>query len=190
MVKPWAEAGYECWCVDLKHSIRKARVVGNTHYVWGDVRSWRPPAEIRRRIAMVFAFPPCTHLTRADARDFLPKGGYLLADALQVFDSCEIAAAYTGAPYMIENPPGRLSSFRRPPDHSFQPWQFGDPWFKLTQLWTGNGFAMPTPLLDAPPPGTKEQILMAPDSRAQADNRSTTPPGFALAVFHANHTKI
>ena len=33
MVLPWAEAGYECWCVDVQHSIRKERVEGLLHFV-------------------------------------------------------------------------------------------------------------------------------------------------------------
>lgn len=47
MVRPWAEAGYECWCVDVQHSIRRDRTVavgnGLINFVWGDVRSWTPP---------------------------------------------------------------------------------------------------------------------------------------------------
>src|SRR5688572_13748304 len=50
MVRPWADAGFECWCVDLKHSIRKDRVEnvgsGVIHFVWGDIRSWRPPHSV------------------------------------------------------------------------------------------------------------------------------------------------
>ena len=43
MVKPWAEDGWTCYCVDIQHSIRRDRVEGNIHYVFGDVRSWTPP---------------------------------------------------------------------------------------------------------------------------------------------------
>lgn len=41
--RPWADAGIECWCVDIDHSIRRDRREGNINFVWGDVRSWRPP---------------------------------------------------------------------------------------------------------------------------------------------------
>lgn len=41
--RPWADAGIECWCVDISHSIRRPRKVGNINFVWGDVRTWRPP---------------------------------------------------------------------------------------------------------------------------------------------------
>ena len=101
MVKPWAEAGFTCYCVDIQHSIRRDRVEGNIRFVWGDARSWTPPDEIRGRIAMLFAFPPCTHLSSSGARDHLKKGGYMLADALQIFDSCYMAGVYSGAPFMV-----------------------------------------------------------------------------------------
>jgi hypothetical protein len=186
MVKPWAEAGFECWCVDIQHSIRRPRVDGNIHYVWGDVRSWRPPESIRGRIAIIFGFPPCTHLASSGARDHLTKSGWALADALQVFDSCEVAGAYSGVPFMIENPRGRLSTHRRKPDYSFQPWQYGDLWFKETCLWTGNGFNMPLPTNTRPPEGTTEKIWLMPPSDDRANMRSETPPRFAQAVFESN----
>jgi hypothetical protein len=73
MARPWAEAGIECYCVDTQHSIRRERIEGNIHFVWGDARTWRPPEN--RTIIFVAAFPPCTHITGAGARDFATKGG-------------------------------------------------------------------------------------------------------------------
>jgi len=42
MAQPWSEAGIDCYCVDIQHSIRRERVEGRIHYAWGDVRSWTP----------------------------------------------------------------------------------------------------------------------------------------------------
>lgn len=186
MALPWAEAGFECWCVDVQHSIRRDKQSGNIRFVWGDVRSWHPPESVRGRIAFMFAFPPCTHLSSSGARDHQKKGGWMLADALQIFDSCLMACAYSGAPFGIENPAGRLSTHRRKPDYSFQPWQYGDPWTKRTAIWAGNGFVMPSPICATPPPETTEKIWLMPPSEDRADLRSETPPGFARAVFKAN----
>lgn len=200
MVRPWAEAGYDCWCIDVQHSIRRDKVetvslvknspypsdYGFIHFVWGDVRSWRLPEFLRDRVAIIFAFPPCTHLSSSGARDHQKKSGWMLADALQVFDSCEVAASFSGAPYMMENPVGRLSTHRRKPDYSFQPWQYGDKWTKQTALWTGGGFVMPQPEFTEPPEGTTEKIWLMAPSDERADMRSETPPGFARAVFEAN----
>ena len=190
MVKPWALAGYECYCVDVQHSIRRERIEDTIHYVWGDVRGWMPPPAVRGRIGIVFAFPPCTHVAVSGARDFRKKGNYMLRDALELFSACEQAATWSGAPYMIENPVGKFSDHMGKPDHTFQPWQFGDLWTKKTCLWTGNGFRMPPPLYHEPPKGVKATIWKMPPSANRADLRSVTPPGFALAVYQANAARV
>lgn len=194
MAKPWAEAGYECFCVDIQHSIRNDAVKphgkGLIRFVWGDVRSWYPPASVAGRIAFMFAETPCTHLSSSGARDHQKKGGWMLADALQLFDSAYLACVYSGAPFGLENPVGRLSTHRRKPDYTFQPWQYGDPWTKKTCIWAGNGFVMPTPTHLTPPPETTEKIWLMAPSDDRADLRSETPPGWAKAVFEANHLKV
>lgn len=200
MVKPWAEAGCECWCVDTQHSIRRDRTeecgAGVIHYVWGDVRSWRLPVEARGRVVQFFAFPPCPHLTCTAARDFVKKGGWMLADAVQIFDSCEVAASFCGASYMIENPGiSRLNTHRRKPDYKIHPWEYAgylpdietDNTMKLTGLWTGGGFVLPE---KKPAPTLHRQdcwIATPSDDRANA--RSVTPMGFAKAVFEANYLR-
>lgn len=185
MAKPWAEAGFECICVDVQHSIRRDRVRefeggGSIRYTWGDVRSWTPP----RKPAFVACFPPCTDLTVAGARDFQTKRGYRLSDALELFDACVMAGEWSGAPYMIENPVGRLSSHRRQPDHTFDPCDYGDPYTKKTCLWTGGGFVMPPKNRVEPTEGSKMHKL--PPSADRQNLRSATPMGFARAVFEAN----
>jgi hypothetical protein len=127
MVKPWSKMGYECYCVDLQHSIRKERVEeihlgGKIHFVWGDVRSWLPP---NKPIAFVSAFPPCTHVAGSGARDFKLKGLVLLADSFNLFNACQLIGAYSGAPYMIENPVGVFSTHIRKPDYTFNPCDYG-----------------------------------------------------------------
>lgn len=190
MALPWAEAGFECWCVDIQHSIRSDAVKphgrGLIRYVWGDVRSWRLPVEARGRVAFGAAFTPCTHLSSSGARDHQKKSGWMLSDAIQLFDSSEVAFSYGDFPYMLENPRGRLSTHRRKPDFSFQPWQYGDPWTKETYLWTGGGFKMPEPTHLTPPEGTTQKIWLMAPSEDRADLRAETPPGFARAVFLLN----
>ena len=190
MVYPWAKAGYECYAVDIQHSIRKDKTEvlpdtkGVIHKVWGDVRSWIPPAD--KRIGIVFAFPPCTHLTCSDARDFKKKSGWMLVDGVMCFDSCQLAAAYSGAPYMIENPIGRLNTHRRKPDYIFEPWHYGDPYTKKTGLWVAGGFVLPEPSVKVKPKGAISKMHKMGPSDDRADLRSETPAGFALAVYEAN----
>lgn len=191
MVRPWAEAGYECWCVDTQHSIRKDRVEGNIHYVWGDCRSWLPPSG--RKVVFGAAFTPCTDVAVSGARDFRKKGPFLLADALEIFAVCEVALRYSGAPYMLENPVGVLSSHIRQPDYWFDPNEYAgyeggetDTYPKKTGLWTGNGFVMPE---KKSMPVTDNRIHRMTPSDERANLRSATPMGFSHAVFESNRNK-
>lgn len=191
MARPWADSGVTCYCVDVQHSIRQDRVEGNIHYVWGDARSWRPPDGVR--VIFGAAFPPCTDVASSGARDFERKGGYLLRDALELFEACRQALAWSGAPYMVENPVGVLSSIPHigRPDHFFEPWQYAgwcedDNYTKKTAIWSGNGFVMPRPL-EAPHLGPPDnRIHRASQKAGRSDLRSATPLGFARAVFSAN----
>lgn len=198
MAEPWAAAGYRCYCVDVRHSIRRERVEGNVHFVWGDARTWRPPAGTR--VIFGAAFPPCTHVAGSGARDFAIKGGMMLRDALETFEACRQALAWSGAPYMIENPSGVLSSVPHigKPNYRFHPcdyagWlsteeQDAEAYTKQTCLWTGNGFVMPDRKPVAPTLGSMMHTLPPSDDRA--DIRSATPRGFARAVFASNATQL
>ncbi len=195
MAEPWAEAGWQCFCVDVQHKIRKPVTKGNITYVWGDVRAWTPPPGLA--ITFVAAFPPCTHVAVSGARDFKTKGGMMLRDALETFETCRLAAAWSGAPYLIENPAGVLASTSHigKADHTFHPCDFAgwlaDPaeqhaeaYTKMTCLWSGNGFIMPEKKRVDPVKGSA--IIDLPPSKDRADIRSATPKGFARAVFYAN----
>lgn len=196
MVEPWAEAGYECICVDTQHSIRRDKVRGNVHLVWGDVRYWWP--ESFEDVAAVFAFPPCTHLASSGARDWQDKGLTHLIDALTLVESCRRICEASRAPWLIENPIGRLSTCWRTPDHSFDPFEYADyldtdaermneAYTKQTCLWTGGGFVMPERRAVVPVLGSKMHRMSPGADRANL--RSATPRGFARAVFLANHNR-
>lgn len=184
MARPWAEAGVQCWCVDVQHSIRRDRQEGNIRFVWGDARSWRPPEGLR--IIFAAAFPPCTYDAVSGARDFEKRGGYMLRDSLELFESGRMACAWSGAPYMVEHPVTMLSSLPHigKPDYYFDPCDYGDPWTKKTCIWAGNGFVMPPKNRVEPTEGSKMHLMPPGDERQ--DLRSETPPGFSRAVFLAN----
>lgn len=197
MVRPWADAGYECWCFDVEHLIRVPRQErvgsGIINFVWGDARSVRRPTS--KRIAAVFAFPPCTHVSGSGAQDWPKKGGHLLRDTLEIFEACRQVCEWSGAPYCIENPVGKLSSIQHigKPDYYFEPFHYtaferNDHYTKKTCLWTGNGFVMPPEARDPTLAGVKpdDRIHKASPGDDRADIRSVTPMGFARAVFYAN----
>ncbi len=190
MVRPWLEAGYECWVVDLQHP-RGVERDGNLVRVGADVSSWLPP-RIEYRIA--FAFPPCTHLAVSGARWFRDKGLPALVESLTLVEACRERLEWTGAPWMLENPVGTLSTYWREPDHTFDPYQFGgylpdggDAYMKRTCIWNSVDFQWPTPRPVDPVEGSRMHLL--PPSAERADLRAMTPEGFARAVFEANENE-
>ena len=187
MVKPWADAGFECFCIDIRHRSGENRE-GNITFVGADLREWLPPP---RRYTIVFAFPACTALAVSGARWFREKGVGGLTGALELVEACRRICEWSKASWMIENPVSTLASYWRAPDFTFHPHEFGgwpggerDDYGKRTCLWTGGGFRFPQ---KRPVPEFRPlYIHNMPPSENRGDLRSITPPGFARAVFEAN----
>ena len=188
MLRPWAEAGFECFALDAAHATDPQRGSDGITRIGADVRSWLPPP---RRYAMVFAFPPCTNLAVSGARWFREKGMGGLTEALEIVEACRRICDWSEAPWMIENPVSTLGSYWRKPDFTFHPYEFGgwqggekDDYPKRTCLWTGGGFRFPQKRpIDAFRP---LYIHNMPPGPERAEIRSVTPHGFARAVFEAN----
>ena len=194
MVRDWADAGYRCVCYDIQHP-REGRFEGNIHFVHADLLEMNPddrlPASIR------FAFPPCTGGAVSGTRWWKAKGLRGLIDWLVTFEAARRLVEGDGVPWMIEQPVVDTVIARRwrEPDHWFDPCDFGDPYTKRTQLWTGGGFVMPSPEAAPlygvgstrvePVEGSKMHGIGPSEDRANL--RSETPRGFARAVFDANH---
>jgi hypothetical protein len=194
MVAPWLAAGFICYTVDTQHPPGEHRE-GNLIRVGADILTWLPP---RADHSIVFAFPPCTDLASSGAKHFRDKGLAALAGSLTLVNRCREICEWADAPYLLENPIGTLSTYWRPPDHTFSPCDYGgylsppgDAYTKRTCLWTGGGFVMPQPLPVAPEGNRKGQpnawySKVGGKSVATKNYRSQTPEGFALAVFLAN----
>jgi hypothetical protein len=198
MAKPWADAGHDCYCVDIQNPKGETRD-GNIIRVGADITRWVPPLGVR--IVFACAFTPCTDVAVSGARWFRGKGLYSLADSIAMFArSAELIDA-TGAPGFIENPVSTISTYWRKPDFTFDPWQFADidpsaNYTKRTCLWAFGGFVMP-PMLAAPLdslPTPDNRIHAATPGPERANIRSETPGGFPDAVFHWNrpdaHTEL
>lgn len=190
MVRPWLAAGYRAVTVDMQPA--PTAEPGRTHFVM-DVREYRLPEEPPLFVA---AFPPCTHLASSGARWWREKGLRAFIDALDLVDACKSICERSGAPWMLENPIGRLSTSWRPSDHVFHPCHYSgyapdpeaDAYTKKTCLWTGGGFVMPDRKPGEPTLGSLMH-RMSP-SADRADQRSVTPLGFARAVFEANEPRV
>lgn len=193
MIRPWLEAGYECYCVDLKHPAGYTQPESGLWLVGADVNTFVPKL---REYAAIFAFPPCTHVAVSGSRWFQQKGLTKLIEALTILDSCRriCESAGNGTPWMIENPVSTFSSYWRKPDYTFDPCEYArylpeeeqasEAYTKKTCLWTSGGFIMPRINGVEPVLGSKMHKL--PPSEDRGDLRSETPRGFARAVYESN----
>ena len=197
LVKPWADAGYECHIVDMQHP-EEMKVEGNVTK-WGlDVHSWskvfleRYPEKLNNAVFAAF-FPPCTDLAVSGARWFKEKEEKSPGTRQRAMDLVYWSndmGNKLNCPYFIENPVSVISSVWRPPNFSFHPYEFGgydggddDGYTKKTCLWTGGGFELPTKKTIAIDPKTGDRIHKMPPSKERANMRSKTPMGFASALF-------
>lgn len=204
MVLPWAENGYLCVCVDLKHPCGWSR--GPHENIWffgGDALRMDPPKRIvTARITYApeyhFAsfFPPCTDVAVSGARYFKDKGLGRLIESLKLFKRSVDIAEELGCPYIIENPVSTVSTYWRKPDYMFHPHEYAghldnpkdEARTKKTCLWVGNGFVMPEHKGVDPEPGSWVLKFSPSDDRAAL--RSVTPLGFARAVYEANNAVV
>lgn len=179
MLKPWAEAGHECFAVDIAQD--KPGVRDGIIYLTSNICDLNLEPGY---FDLVFAFPPCTDLAASGARWWLSKGLSATIEALRLVDICRKLCEQATKGWMIENPVGRLSSAWRKPDHTFDPCDYGDPYTKKTCLWTGGAFVMPPKNRVEPTLGSKMHTMPASKDRQRL--RSETPMGFARAVYEAN----
>lgn len=175
--KPFADAGYEVVYCDLKHG--------------QDVRSFVLPTG---DYYGVLAAPPCTEFAISGSRWWANKSPHLLLEAKEIVYCC-LSLIKEANPqwWALENPAGRLRKSVPEvgkPNFSFQPYEYGDPWQKLTFIWG----TVDKPLVTA----TQEDIEdvrmfnntildMSPwrlgPAEDRAEQRSITPPGFAQAFY-------
>ena len=204
---PWAENGHTVYCFNAdsgnhgKYHVKMQHE--NIHYInmWIDKDFITkcellglPPAQ------MVIGFPDCTLFSQSGSQHDRDKDelAYALANAKLV----EEVGNHFNAPWMVENPVGKLSTLWRKPDFYFNPCDYGgyvehenvyhprmpprNAYNKKTCIWCGNGFLEPIKkpvesigffwawkYCGGKSPRTK--IL-----------RSLTPEGFARAVYETN----
>lgn len=169
-----------------------------------DVRTYEPPDNVYG----ILAAPPCTEFSvlncKAEARDRKPEVGMVVVTAC-----LRIIAMCSPKWWAMENPVGHLREYIGSPVLTFQPWEYGDPWTKRTDIW---GCFSPPPKVyrcwdDVPdklplytrPNRDKPNFAYLHKSaqalipqlawahpNTDADFRSITPPGFAQAFFRAN----
>ena len=136
-VKPWADAGYTCYCIDILHRKGETKE-GNIIKVGADVLEW----DFEGRVRFAAFFVPCTHTAVTGARWFRDKGLVKLEETIKLWRRSFFLAEKWEAPYFIENPKSVIASYEAP-THQFDPTDYGDCYNKQTFLWCGGGFKMP-----------------------------------------------
>jgi hypothetical protein len=218
-VRPWAKAGYDCYCYDIQHKGMAEIHEGLIYY-----EHWNADAGIEglKRfhqnddIAMIYSFTPCTDLAVSGAKHFkakeLKKPGFQ-DHALQWALLGPSLADHFNVPYVVENPVSVLSTLWRKPDHIFHPYEYGgyipesegkhpkwpdyiepfDAYTKKTCFWTGNGFKMPEPKpvgnINGGKKFSRQFYKLGGKSLKTKNIRSATPRGIARALFEANNQK-
>lgn len=187
--RPYRQAGYD------------VRLITLPLY---DVLLYEPPENVHG----ILAAPPCTEFSilncRAEARQRNEADGMRIVNAcLRIIHKCKPVW------WALENPVGHLRDYLGPSQLTFQPWEYGDPWTKRTDIW--GQFNVPVKLYsdwnDVPNklnlytrPGrgkpnfaylhksaqTEIPQLAFAHPMTDADFRAITPPAFAKAFFEAN----
>jgi hypothetical protein len=167
MVRPWAEAGFHCYCVDILNDDRTEQVgEGFITFIKANMYDTKTIRDaINTGAVIIFAFPPCTDLAVSGARHFeakKAKNPLYREEAMALVYAARDIAETCQVPYSIENPVSVISTEWRKPNYTFHPCDFGgylpeddihprwpdyieprDAYEKNTCLWTGGGFIMP-----------------------------------------------
>jgi hypothetical protein len=193
---PWAEAGYDCYAIDLQHD--GTSTIGKITFVQADIMEcvshWLPAG---REIAIAFGFPPCTHTAVSGAKHFRAKGAKGAAEAFQLIARTDQLLRWFGCPWLWEQPVATTSTYVGLPDRTFDPCDFAgyladpsqDAYTKKTCIWSGGGLIWPAKKPVTPvkvcAQGSWVQKLGGSSQRTK-NLRSATPEGFAQAIFQAN----
>lgn len=171
---PYREAGYDVRLVTLPDQ---------------DVRLYIPPPNVHG----ILAAPPCTEFSFA--KHYHGKGNYThnFQEGLSVVDAClRIVMVSKPKWWALENPRGYLRRFLGLPAMTFNPWEYGDPYQKTTDIW-GNYEIPAKTISEKPEKAVKFSLLktreIAPEKYgilSRTERRAITPPGFAKAFFAAN----
>ena len=138
-LKPWAEAGYECYAFDIQHNPNIEEVHdydsgGSITYIhmdlWnlgniGTLLHWYSS----ENVVFGMAFPVCTDLAVSGAAHFKAKAERDPEFQIKASNHARWCASLfdaLGVPYFIENPVSRLSTLWRKPNYTFHPYEYGE----------------------------------------------------------------
>ena len=136
--KPWAEDGYECFCLDIQHEETEIDTFeggGLIHYRHADLHNPETFKDLLEEFGdngplVVFgmAFPVCTDMAVSGAAHFKRKAERdpdFQVKAVNHAVMCSVFFEDLGVPFFIENPVSVLATLWRKPDYRFHPYEYG-----------------------------------------------------------------
>lgn len=190
--KPYKDAGYTVYVLTLP----KFNVLE-----WKDDRAFMDVIN-SGKVYGILAAPPCTMFSMARTKAKTPRD---LKGAMETVKAClEIVWACQDngsklAFWAMENPKARLRWFMGIPALTFNPYDYGDPYQKPTDLWGNfntrlrrNFILMDSESRKRSQKNTQalqelpDEYVIDPGMSKTAIRRSMTHPGFAQAFFNAN----
>ncbi|MCP5014638.1 MAG: hypothetical protein GY938_05065 [Ketobacter sp.] len=198
--KPWRDAGYEVFQFDAEH--------GDDIFENFPIGKIQEIEESGKTVAGLLSACPCTTFAGSGARWWKDRHDTPDRDMVtklfgeqtsKNFDTpveantwmihmTAAAVEFSKAGFhVLENPIGRIGKMSGLPDPlmRFDPYNYGDPYTKRTQLWGDFNPDLPTANVD-PVEGSKIQSKLRGDNAADKRARSLTPEGFAYSFFMAN----
>jgi hypothetical protein len=144
-----------------------------------DVRTFEPP----KMVYGILCAPPCTQFSLARSTAKIPrdfkKGLEAVDGCLRIIRICKLNGGLKF--WAMENPVGFLRQFLGIPSFTFNPYDFGDPWTKPTDLW---GYYRRPKFNFCRPQYDIETAVKV--KLGAADWMAVTPPGFSTEFFRAN----
>lgn len=135
-VRPWAAAGFDCYCFDIQHpeggtvevlpgggTIRKEPLD-----LWNRENVMRLADRFAGRAAFLSSFPVCTDMAVSGSRHFARKAAVDPLFQRKAADHaiwCGDLGNALGCPWYAENPVSVLSTFWRKPNYAFNPFEYG-----------------------------------------------------------------
>lgn len=200
--KPYKDAGYDARVITLPdYDVTRTYFNDNIIVFNGDQKEMMVN---RKDIYGILAAPPCTmfSLARTIAKEprNLKEAMRVVIWCLNVIWNCQYGDKKL-AFWALENPKARLRWFLGKPALTFNPFEYGDPIRKPTDIWGNFNTDLKKNVVELPKAQRKhsqqnsQQLPKVPDEYVRdpgmrdkrAIQRSITPPGFSQAFYKANH---
>lgn len=140
MARPWADAGYLCYCFDGQHPeglthTEHENIINVGMWFNNEITGDYSCDDIEKVISIVgegcefvFGFPECTDLAVSGSAHFSAKrdeNPFFQEEAMVLVRLVEAIGNELNCPWALENPVSVISTMWRKPDYYFHPWEYG-----------------------------------------------------------------